>query len=301
MSAKLTTQDFIDRARAVHGDKYGYAFSVYQSTHEKVVIHCHEHGMFEQTPNSHLRGNGCPVCSGKKKHTNESFVEKAIEFHGGRYDYSKIEYVNAREKVTIICHDHGMFEQEAHSHLRGVGCPSCAYEVRAESKKLTPNDFIQKARDVHGENKYDYSLVDYVDSRTKVIIQCREHRLFEQTPASHLSGQGCPGCAKSGFDRTRLAALYVLRSCCGRYMKIGITHNPKQRCGKLVRTTPFSFKRIEMVEGDGEFISNLEKQLLAKYKPVAFTERFDGSTEWRLWDSNIVNQIKQEKFKYGKN
>ncbi|UNY40133.1 hypothetical protein KLEA5_gp53 [Aeromonas phage vB_AveS_KLEA5] len=114
-------------------------------------------------------------------------------------------------------------------------------------------------------------------------------------PTNHLSGQGCPGCAKHGFDRTNTGFLYILRSDCGQYMKIGITHNPKQRHGKLVRTTPFSFECIEMVEGDGGFIFNLEKELLAEYQQAEFTETFDGYSEWRLWSSNILNQIKQEK------
>ena len=70
-------------------------------------------------------------------------------------------------------------------------------------------------------------------------------------------------------------------------MKIGITHDPKQRKVQLSRVTPFSFKRIELIEGPGNQIANLEKELLAKYQPVGFTERFDGSTEWRLWDDSV--------------
>ena len=60
---KLTTQEFIDRAHAVHGDKYGYALSVYKSARENILIYCQKHGVFEQRPNDHLSGKGCRKCS----------------------------------------------------------------------------------------------------------------------------------------------------------------------------------------------------------------------------------------------
>ena len=94
-----------------------------------------------------------------------------------------------------------------------------------------------------------------------------------------------------GFDRTKYASLYILRSDCGSYMKIGITHNPKQRHNKLKRDTPFSFDCVELIEGPGEQIANLEKELLAEYQPAAFTETFDGHTEWRLWDDSIRHKL----------
>ena len=71
---KLTTQEFIDRARAVHSNSYGYAFSVYQSAHEKVMIHCPKHGNFEQTPNNHFDGYT------EWRLFNESIRHKLISF-----------------------------------------------------------------------------------------------------------------------------------------------------------------------------------------------------------------------------
>ena len=287
MPAKLTTQEFIDSARAVHGDKYGYAFSLYQSNHINLFIHCPEHGVFEQTPSNHVRGKGCPCCSGNKKHTNESFIEKAKEVNCHKYDYSMVEYVNAATKVKIVCPEHGVFEQTPANHLKGRGCPDCG-----GSKKLTSEYFIRKAREFHGENTYDYSKVDYLNSRTKVRIVCPEHGDFEQTPNNHMKGNGCPGCATGGgFDITKTGFLYVLRSDCGRYMKIGITHNPKQRKAQLSRSTPFSFKRIELIEGPGEQIANLEKESLTKYQPAGFADVFDGYSEWRLWDDSVRSYL----------
>lgn len=293
---KLTTQEFIDRAHAVHGDKYGYAFSVYQGTQIKLFIHCPEHGVFEQNPANHLFGLGCNSCAidsrAKKQRTGfEKFVASAKSLHGDTYCYEGVEYKNKDEKVKIKCKIHGIFEQSPSAHLRQKqGCPKCGVSRRSDLLRYTVDTFIKQAIKIHGLI-YDYSTSNYTGANKKITILCQNHGDFEQTPASHLSGRGCPGCANYGFDRTRSASLYVLRSNCGRYMKIGITHNPKQRYNKLKRDTPFSFKRIELIEGQGEQIANLEKELLAEYRQAEFTETFDGYTEWRLWDDSIRNKL----------
>jgi hypothetical protein len=287
VSKKLTTSEFIERARDVHGDKYGYALVVYISTRKRVKIHCRDHGMFEQTPYCHLTGQGCISCAGKKKHDNESFIEKAREVHGDRYDYSHVDYTGNKNKISIGCPKHDYFEQKPNQHLNGQGCPTCSIENKTLGKEL----FIQKAREIHGENNYDYSLVDYVSNRIKVVVKCQTHGVFTQTPTAHLQGNGCPGCTKTGFDRTKFASLYILRSDCGRYMKIGITHKPDQRHTKLKRETPFSFKRIELIEGPGCRIADLEKELLSFYQQAKFIEPFDGYTEWCLWDTSIIEKL----------
>ena len=156
--------------------------------------------------------------------------------------------------------------------------------------KLTAQEFIDRARAVHGD-KYDYSFSVYRSSKTKVFIHCPEHGVFEQRPKNHINGRGCLGCAEYGFDRTKVGFLYVLRSDCGQYMKIGITNNPERRHTELTRDTPFSFKRIELIECPGEQIANLEKELLAEYQPAEFTETFDGYSEWRLWSESIRHKL----------
>ncbi len=294
---KITTQEFIDRARAVHGNKYGYAFSVYQSAHEKIMIHCRFHGMFEQSRASHTNGNGCPFCGvDSQKITREEFIEKATNLHGNKYDYNFVNYVNNATKVKIVCQEHGCFSQTPYNHVRGQGCPTCGVELQ----KLTREEFIEKSTEIHGD-KYDYSGVWYTHSHKKVTVVCREHGVFSVRPNNHLSGQECPGCANHGFDRTKVSFLCVLRSDCGTMMKIGVTNKPDQRKSQLLRVTPFLFERIELIEGDGEKIAELEKKLLNHHQQITFDNSFNGSTEWRLWDSSVVNQIKQERIKYGKN
>lgn len=62
MAKKLTTEEFISRAKKVHGDKYEYSKVEYFDSRTKVCIICPEHGDFWQSANIHLRGHGCPIC-----------------------------------------------------------------------------------------------------------------------------------------------------------------------------------------------------------------------------------------------
>ena len=113
------TINFIEKAKAVHGDKYDYSKVEYVKAKEKVCIICQEHGEFWQTPNNHLRGEGCPFCYGSKKLTTEEFISKAKQIHGNKYDYSNVNYVNKYTKVCIICPEHGEFWQKPSNHLKG--------------------------------------------------------------------------------------------------------------------------------------------------------------------------------------
>jgi hypothetical protein len=61
-----------------------------------------------------------------KKLTTDQFISKAKNKHGDLYDYSLVEYVNNTTKVTIICKEHGSFEQKPNGHMNGKGCLLCA-------------------------------------------------------------------------------------------------------------------------------------------------------------------------------
>ena len=140
-------ESFINEARAVHGLKYDYSQSIYLSATKKVCIICPEHGEFWQQAREHLKGHGCPACPGKKRKTTLSFITEAQTVHGDKYDYSKVEYVNARTHVCIVCPIHGEFFQTPSVHLRGSECPLCANEQRGvSSRKYTEEEIINIAR-----------------------------------------------------------------------------------------------------------------------------------------------------------
>ena len=170
-------------------------------TLEKFIEIANEkHGDFPQTPSNYLKGEGCLKCGIEKmakSHTLtlEKFVKKANEVHGvGKYNYSKVKYVNINTEVIIICPKHGDFPQTPTSHLQGHGCWECASEKLAELFRLTKEEFIEKANEKHGEGTYNYSKVNYVNYDTEVIIICPKHGDFPQTPNCHLNGSGCPKC-----------------------------------------------------------------------------------------------------------
>lgn len=126
--------------------------------------------------------------------TQEKFLEQSHAAHGVRYDYSNAVYKTSQEKVSIICHKHGPFDQLAHTHVAGGGCAACAVEESAKARTMPQQEFLEKAEKVHGE-KYDYSKVDYRNSKVSVTIGCKScGNVFQQTPNSHLRGSGCDPC-----------------------------------------------------------------------------------------------------------
>ena len=197
---KNKTEEFIEKAKKVHGDKYDYSKVEYINSYTKICIICPKHGEFYQKPNNHLNGYGCKLCGQDNRKqkislTTEEFIEKAKKVHGDKYDYSKVEYINNHTKVVIICPKHGPFYQEPGAHLNGHGCIKCFSDSCVKNFSLTTEKFIEKAKKVHGD-KYDYSKVEYINSETKVCIICPEHGPFWQTPHGHLKGNNCPNCNK---------------------------------------------------------------------------------------------------------
>lgn len=132
---------------------------------------------------------------GSKKLDENEFIERCMLLHGGRYDYSKVDFKGYNEKVKIICPVHGEFEMLAHAHLNGHGCPACFSECREELEKNGLDGFLRRSKEVHGD-RYDYSDTVYIDGRSKVKIRCPEHGDFWQFPLSHMMGQGCPVCSR---------------------------------------------------------------------------------------------------------
>ena len=181
----LSKEQFIEKARKVHGDKYDYSKVEYVNTETKICVICPIHGEFYITPHNHLQNQGCKICGDEKKRykkyngklnlTTEQFIEKARKVHGDKYDYSKVKYIDNKTKVCIICPIHGEFWQKPSTHLQGSGCNLCGINMLVLKKTLTTEQFIEKARKVHGD-KYDYSKVEYKGSLEKVCIICPKHR-----------------------------------------------------------------------------------------------------------------------------
>ena len=132
----------LKRQKKIHGDKYDYSKVEYIDSHTKVCIICPEHGEFWQIPNSHLRGSGCPICGQINRTKTKTlplneFIIKAFLVHGDKYDYSKVEYVNAKTKVCIMCPKHGEFWQKPNDHISlSHGCPKCGHQMSKSEDEI---------------------------------------------------------------------------------------------------------------------------------------------------------------------
>ena len=262
---KLTTEEFIQRAKNVHGDKYDYSKVQYVDSATKVCIICPEHGEFLQNPNSHIRGIGCSKCATeinaaklrfwteekcrkeashhtemkdfrtkstdaynaalkrhwlqnytwltykidmstpKKKrqtYTQREILERLQTLFGERYSYEQVVYKNMKTPITLICHEkdangveHGAFSMRPDNIFSShQGCPKCYDDRRSILQRKPLETFIEEATKVHG-GLYEYHKVEYINGRTNVCIVCPVHGDFWQSPTNHLKGKGCPYCS----------------------------------------------------------------------------------------------------------
>jgi uncharacterized C2H2 Zn-finger protein len=167
------TDEFIERSKQAHGDKYDYSNVKYINAHSKVCIICNKHGRFYQSPVVHLRGCGCNTCAGPNSCTTENFIEKSIKIHGDKYDYSNVKYINNTTKICIICNKHGEFQQTPADHLAGCGCSKC--NKKYSKKQIDWLNFISIYYNLniqHAENKGEYTINN---SNFKADGYCKEN------------------------------------------------------------------------------------------------------------------------------
>ena len=221
------TQEFIQKAIKVHGDKYDYSKVEYNNNRIGVVIICNKHDEikeFIQIPSNHLKGHGCKYCKKFKlsntfKKTNNNFINECINKYGNLYDFSKVIYENNKKKVIIICNLHGEFTKSPCKFLSGEGCQQCSINKISNKFKKDINIFIKQANIVHNY-KYDYTNINYINNRTKINIICSKHGTFEQTPDNHLKYIGCSKCVNNQFSKSQIKWLEFLE----KYYNINIQH-----------------------------------------------------------------------------
>lgn len=228
MVRRLTTSEFITKANRIHNDQYDYSLVDYKRSSQKVIIVCKSHGVFEQRPNNHLQGKGCETCASASRSITRTLslpeiVHRFAQQHNGVYDYRYVDYIGQHDKIKIICRAHGPFMQTPHSHQSGRGCPQCGDDAISHQQTMSLDQILNRFSETHG-NKYDYSLVVYRKQIEKVIIICRNHGQFKQSPVNHMRGAGCPKCAKHATKGTKLY-LIEFESTSEHFGKVGIMKN----------------------------------------------------------------------------
>lgn len=188
---RLTNEEFINKAKVIHKDKYDYSKVEYKSNKINVCVICPEHGEFFVTPNNHIsKKSGCPMCNMGKlgqniKFTQEGFIEKANEIHHNKYDHSKVNYINIKTKIHIICPIHGEFLQMAGAHLNGEGCPKCKTSklenIVLNKLKATNIPYIYQYRMSElGKRSLDFFLPKY-----NIAIECQGEQHYIETDFSN--------------------------------------------------------------------------------------------------------------------
>lgn len=224
MNKETRKNNFIEKAKQIHSNEnldYSEVEYINNRTPVKIIDHDLdengiEYGEYWQTPSNHLKGKSHPRKRGKKIAmkkvlTQDEVIRRFKEVHKGEnLDYSQVVYVNMRTEVKIISHDldengieYGEFWQKPSIHLKGCTHPKIGIKKQIKAQSYTTETFIEKAKAVHKDD-YDYSLVDYKNSREKVRIICNKmnnkgviHGEFLATPDAFLQGKGCPKCGNS--------------------------------------------------------------------------------------------------------
>lgn len=277
----LTTKEFIERAKKVHGDKYDYSVSKYIQGNKKVEIVCKIHGSFWQYPHLHWGGSGCPKCSHiegglKGRIKIDELLKRFRKIHGNKYDYSKVEYKTNSVPIEIICKEHSSFFQIPTVHLNGGNCPKCsAIELSLNSRKPF-DDFVSEANKVH-HNKYIYDECSYVNRRVKMKIHCPIHGVFKQSPRNHILGQGCPKCGYIG----------------NRKLVFGIGINDIGSCDGNGKITESYLSWVSMLR---RCYSNVFNDRWTTYKKCSVCNEWLTYSSFKKWfDENHINGFALDK------
>jgi len=308
MSKKITESEFIRRAVEKYGTKYNYDNLNYKSYSEEVSVLCPTHGYFRVKAREHLHTNTqcnwCVYGRASKKYTTEDFITEARQVHGDKYCYKEVDYKNCDHPVKILCEKHGYFMQSPYNHLRKAGCRDCWYEKASEINRHSLEDFERKGNAAHN-NKYDYSLVEYVNNRTQVEIVCPLHGSFLQTPHDHLAGNGCVDCAymdrgwgADGFYGTDEPSNLYLVTMSNReecFLKVGLAKDIKDRFQHFDRETNYQTLlkyRIENVPANVLF--KLEQDIIHRRGFLRYRPKIDFRGKTECLDYSEINNILDE-------
>lgn len=243
-SRRLGPQEFLRRARLVHGDIYEYILENVEKRTDRMRVICKKHGEFTPTVNNHLSGCGCPDCHKKNKIKSiDQFIMDARKAHGGKYDYSKVIYTGNKNKITIICPKHGDFKQTPLSHIHGTGCPRCResfgdvkVSMLLDRIKLT---YIREMVFPNTKFRYDFYLPDL-----NLLIEYHGEQHYQ--PVDRFGGvKGFEVCRKRDREKKKLAKQLGLDLIVVHYRflmndKSGNTLN-KYLINSLLKYYPYSF------------------------------------------------------------
>jgi hypothetical protein len=306
----ITKEFFVEESIKVHGKRYNYDLlpEIIKKS-DKVKIICNNHEIFEQNFNVHIiKKCGCRKCGNLliSKAVNKSmnyYINKANEKFNNKFIYTPIEFT---KKVTVVCPIHGEFIANIKEHINSIhGCKKCAVEVRKNKISYNVSSILSKFKQIHGD-KYDYSLVNYVNRQTPIKIICPTHGEFITTPEVHLKGCNCPYCVITGWDKTSWINLcnntedsnpvvYIIKCFNDNEFFIKIGRTKRSIYHRFLRPSimPYKYEVLKIISGTPEEIYDKEVELRRLYQKYKYFPKilFPGNTEcFSLEILNLINK-----------
>lgn len=299
MSVKLSLNEVLNRFMSIHGNKYDYSNFQYNGVFDKSEIICNKHGTFLQSYNNHIRGSGCVKCANDNKRIGaDKFKNIANKIHKNKYSYDKVVYKNNKTKVIVTCLKHGDFKIAPSEHINLFqGCKKCYYDKTRKTKE----EFITESKLNHKHDPYplSYEKVKYINNHTSVIITCKKHGDFNQTPVAHKNN-GCPICGKT-ISRNEKKWISILQKN-NKYIICGTRANFKIN-GRLIKPDGYCVNTNTIYEFYGDYIhgnpniyhendlnTKLNKTFGALYKKTIDREYFlkkHGFKIISIWESDF--------------
>ena len=204
---RKTKEQFIKESNEVHGiGTYDYSLVDYKNNKVKVKIICKEHGIFEKIPKDHIQNKrGCTKClkinkKKDRKFTFEEYVNIANKKHNFKYTYVEYNY-KTDGLIKVKCDKHEQYVINYKNHLK-YQCQKCYFEKIGTFNRKSKDMFIKEANKIHEEGRYDYSLSNYKNGTTPIIIICNIcNNKFKQIPKNHIKGAKCTFCNESNGEK----------------------------------------------------------------------------------------------------
>lgn len=304
---------------------------------DKLIISCPIHGIFRQRIANHLKGCGCPKCAIENRTSKlriknkklkidnsqdykNSFIKKSNKKFNFKFDYDKVNYKTANDKVTIICPIHGEFKQTPSGHINSKhGCPECAKNFTNSQMSLNTNGFVEKLK--FNEN-YSFDKTVYSGYKNRLIITCKTHGDFSITPNSALMGIGCPKCYKESRKISKsnfiMRAIKIhgheydyknvnfetlddnIKIICkkhGEYTTIACNHLKGGTCPSCNSSLPQN-QICDYISSLGFNYEINNRSVIKPYEIDILLDSFAIELNGVFWHSYIRKETKQEKFKH---
>lgn len=298
---KITRCEQEKRIIAAGSGKYTFVRWVDEnkfSVSDRCVVRCVFDGYeWDSYVNNLVNHNrGCIKCSGAESSKNLRSSERDVVMgiqnaSNGKFSFIRFidEYVNCHSKAECKCNECGHSWSALVTHLiRGKsGCSKCSKVYKCSQEEIENN-----LNSINGM-KFIRWNGEYKSNKSKAVMQCKNgHEWIASVKHLILNRSGCPTCAPGGFSPCKSGTLYLLRSECGQYVKVGISNKHTQRIRDLSRGTPFAFDVIELYHNeDGKEIARLEKEFHRKYESAGFSG-FDGATEWIKFSPKLLEEFR---------